>query len=86
MKEIKIFKKKSDEKTYLGILLDENCEEYELTPLEVKLIRFWVKVENNKSFKLPVLIPISERIHLDFFGSEDQDNVLVCTTTKRMFK
>lgn len=57
---------------------------FELTKSERFNINYWITYKKNKHYKLPTIIPISKRIHLDFIGWDNPDfmDVLICKTKK----
>lgn len=60
--------------------------ELELTRIEYLMLRHWIwQMHSRGRDKLPTLIPISERYHLDFIGWDNpkQMDVLLCKNGRR---
>lgn len=65
--------------------VDEN---FELNSYEKKIIKFWLLKQQNKKDFISCVIPISERIHLDFIGwfNPKYKDVLICKHKKTYLK
>ncbi|MEX0939755.1 MAG: hypothetical protein WDZ41_00165 [Candidatus Babeliales bacterium] len=59
---------------------DFNTENFKLTSDESENIKYWLKIKSNKNYILPTILKISNRIHLDFIGWDNEEffDVLVC--------
>jgi len=69
-----------------GYSVNFDCERVEITEEEIYLISYWIKQYDTSFYKLPTLIPINDKIHLDFIGwkNDKYKDVLICKSKKRL--
>lgn len=62
-----------------------SSKKFELTKNEKIHIKRWLELKESKLYILPTIIPISDRIHLDFIGWNNEDfmDVLICENKNR---
>lgn len=59
---------------------------FELTEVEKHNITSWVNYKKNSNYKLPTILPISDKVHLDFIGWDNPEfmDVLICKTKGKL--
>jgi hypothetical protein len=62
-----------------------NEYELELSSLEKKLISFWVEQKENGG-NFPAIIPVNDRLMLDFLDCENQGVLIIPTKIKMLGK